>query len=369
MARYSFTRLMAVYVLWLASMSLAASLFEVYFFNLGLPVPNIYLADTLLFFGSLLIIPLIRSFRARDMMMAGIATALVASAILFLDPQPSAAYLFRLIVGFTNLLFWGPFNILFYEYRKGNNAALGALYYAATPALSLFTPAIAGYLATVAGFPVLYALSTVSFAATLVAAYFLVENKEFSYTVSSCIRALSGLRTLIFMEGFAAAIITSITLTVMLLLFAAKPITFGLFTSLVTVFAIVASVIAAQLSDKLKSRRAFILPVVGLFSVSVILASRSWDFLSFFIGFGLVNFFSRIFFPLPFALVVDNSKSLVESMVGRELYLNLGRLCGGLLGYLLLISTDIQTVLLLQGVMLLAYIPVFENRKRKLSSS
>ncbi len=364
----NFKNLMIVYALWLASTSLGFSLFEVYFFNLGVSIPGIYLADSLWFLGSLLVIPLFRGFRARDFMLAGIAISFVSVGLLLLQPAPIAAIAFRLLIGVTNLFFWAPFNTLYYEYRKGDNAAMGAMYYAVSPILSLFTPAIAGFFASSFGFPLLYGLAMLTFAATFVAAFFLIENKGYRYSAASCIRSISGLRSLIFMEGFAGMAITSISLNVMLLLFENRPEGFGLFTSFVTVFAVAASFVTARLSDKVKRRREFILPLVALFSVAAVFASQSHDLLSFFIGFGLVSFISRIFYPLPLALVVDNSKSLVESMVGREIFLNLGRLCGGLLGYLVLLQTDISTVLLLQGLLLFAYVPIFENRKMKLSS-
>ncbi len=364
----SFKGLILVYALWLTSTSLGASLFEVYFYNLGLSIPGIYLADSLWFLGSLLVIPLFRGFRARDFMLAGIAISFVSVGILLLDPSPSAAIPFRLLIGVTNLFFWAPFNILYYEFRKGDNAALGAVYYAIGPVLSLFTPAIAGFLAASIGFPILFALAMLSFALTFAATFLLIENKGYGYSFISCIRSISGLRSLIFMEGFAGMAITSITLNVMLLLFENHPAGFGLFTSLVTVFAVAASLVTARLSDRLKRRREFLLPLVALFSLASVFASQSHDVLSFFVGFGLVSFFSRIFYPLPLALVVDNSKSLVESMVGREIFLNLGRLCGGILGWLVLLRADISTVLLLQGLFLFAYVPIFENRKRKLSS-
>src|SRR5512135_2231935 len=98
---FTFSKLMVVYVLWLLSWSLAASLFEVYFFNLGLSLPNIYFADTLWFFGSLLAIPLFRGFRSRNLLLLGIALALAATSVLYFQPTTAAAFAFRLIIGLT----------------------------------------------------------------------------------------------------------------------------------------------------------------------------------------------------------------------------------------------------------------------------
>src|SRR4030095_17107311 len=142
-ANPKFSKLMAVYLLWLLSCMLAATLFEVYFFNLGLSLMEIYLANSLWFVASLVLIPLFRGFRSRDFMLAGIAVAFLPTALLYCVPDTGISYVFRLLVGGTNLLFWAPFNVLFYEFRKENHASLGALYYSLGPILSVFVPPVA----------------------------------------------------------------------------------------------------------------------------------------------------------------------------------------------------------------------------------
>jgi MFS family permease len=363
----AFQKLVLVYTLWLLAWMLASALFEVYFFNMGMSPQDIYLANAFWFVAGILIVPLFRGFRARDFMLAGIAIAMLAVSIMLLFPVELSAYAYRIILGATHLFFWVPFNILFYEFRKENHATLGALYYSVGPVLSLFGPALAGYIAAYSGFSDLFAVAIAIFAAAFAAAFFFIENREYRYDFRASMESISGLRSLIFMEGFAAAVIVSVTLEVMLLSYVDTPLGFGAFISLVTIFSVIAAILTAKLSDRVKKRRAFLLPVVALFALATILASFAPDIAVFFIGFGLISFFSRIFFPLPLALAVDNTKSLTETMVGREWMLNVGRLAGALAGYLLFLATDIRTVLLLQGISLLLYIPLFENRKRKLA--
>jgi MFS family permease len=153
----------------------------------------------------------------------------------------------------------------------------------------------------------------------------------------------------------------------MLLSYATQPMEFGSFLSLVTIFSIVATFLTARLSDKQKHRRTFIIGAVAAFAIAAIFTSQLGGLAWFFIGYGLVSFFSVIFLPLPFALVADNSKSLVDSMLGREFMLGVGRVAGVLVGFLILLYSNLETVLLFQGLALLLYIPLFENRKKKLS--
>ncbi len=362
-----FSRLIIVYLMWLLSWGLAASMFEVYFFNLGMPMQDIYLANSFWFMAGLIVIPLFRGFHTRNFMMAGISIALFAVLLMFFFPHPFVSYAFRFVVGATHLFFWAPFNTLYYEHRKENNAAMGALYYSIGPFLSLFIPAIAGSVAALLGFQALYLASALLFAITLALCFLFVENRHYEYNPIAALRAINGLKSIIFLEGFSPMVITSVTLEVMLLTFTDKPLEYGAFLSLATVFSILAAMVAARASDRMKTRRELILPCVACLSLSVVFASFSQDIAAFFIAFGLINFFSRIFFPLPLALVVDNSRNLAHSMIGREIVLTAGRLFGALCGYALFLVSDIRTVLLFQGAVLLLYVPLFENRKRKLA--
>jgi MFS family permease len=364
----SFSRLLVVYVLWLASWMLAATLFEVYFFGLGMSPQEIYLANAFWFVASLIVMPFIRGFSSRTFILAGIFVAASCTSILYFFPEPASAYIFRFIIGLTHILFWTPFNVLFYEYHKENNAQLGAIYYSLGPILSLALPTLAGLIAGTSGlgYPVLYLLSLGLYAIAFIAGWFLIEDRKYAYNVLSSLRSISGMKSIIFLEGFAAMVIVSVTLEVMLLSFIDTPFEFGGFLSLVTVFSVIATAVTAKLSDKAQERRKFLLPSAAAFAICAIIASQAPDLLTFFLAFGLISFFSRIFFPLPFALLVDNSKSLVDVMVGRELVLNIGRLAGTLAGYAVFVMFDIRAALLFQGLILLLYIPVFENRKRKL---
>jgi hypothetical protein len=362
-----FQKLVAVYIIWSIAWTPASSMIYVYFNEGGMPLTEIFVVGALIYLAPLLAIPLFRGFAARDFIVAGMAISALSVLMLIVLPLPLAAFAYLFLSGITCFVFWAPFNTMFYGFSKGNNAQLGALYYSIGPVISLLIPALAGLFAQSFGFTALFAISIAAFIAGIPAAFCLVENRRYEYSLTDSIKALSGLKSILFMEGFAAAIIVSITLGVILLRYAGTPLQFGIFTSLATVFSVVAAFVAAKFSDRIARRRELLLPLVACFALSAIFASWAQGAALFILGYGLVNFFSRIFFPLPLALVVDNSKDLVSSMVGREFVLSLGRLAGVLLGYLIAISFSLETALLVEGLALLLYIPIFENRKKKLA--
>ncbi len=362
-----FRRLLTVFFFWLIGFFFAGSMFEVYFLHLGLSLEQIYLADACWFFGALILIPIFRGFRTRSYMLIGIALAFIAASLLVLFPEPYAAYAYRLLLGSTMFFFWVPFNTAYYGFSKGNNATLGAIYVSMLPVISLLLPAFSGWLAANIGFHVLFLLSMASFAICFIlTCLVLKDDKEHRYHLLGSLRSLSGLRSIIFIEGFSITGILSVTLPVMLLLYLDKPVEVGVFLSLATIFSIISTFILSSLSDRCRRRSIFLIPSVIGFAIAAVLGSQASDLLMFFLAFGMANFFLNIFTPMALALAVDNTKRLSDTMVGREFMLNLGRLAGAFTGYIIFMVSDIRTALLLQALFLLLYIPVFEIDKKML---
>ncbi|MBU0591877.1 MFS transporter, partial [Candidatus Micrarchaeota archaeon] len=298
----SFPKLILIYILWLVGCIFASGLFEVYFLGLGMSFQEIYLANTVWFFAGFVIAPLFNGFSTRNFMIVGVLIMLAACTILYLFPSETAAYAYRIIIGFTHLFFWVPFNTLFYNFRKDNNAMISSVYYAVGPLLSLAVPAIGGLVAAFYGFEALYISAIALFAACLFATAVFIKNKKYKFKFSDAFNSLSGLRTMIFLEGFSVNAIMSITIPVLILSYIDKPLEFGSFMSLTMVFSIFASFVMAKTSDQIKKRKPFIIPVVAGYVIATIAASLSGDIVALFLSFGAMIFFIRLFYPLNIAL-------------------------------------------------------------------
>jgi MFS family permease len=362
-----FQRLVAVYILWNVAWAPTSSIIYVYFNQGGMSLPVIFGVGAFIYLAPLLVIPLFRGFAARDFMVAGMAISALSVLSLIVLPLPLAAFAYLFLSGLTCFAFWAPFNTMFYEFSKGNSAQLGAFYYSVSPVISLLVPALAGLFVQSFGFAAIYALSIVVFIIGIPIVFCLVENRKYEYSLIDSIKSISGLKSMLFMEGFTATIMVSMTLSVILLRYAGTPLQFGILTSLATVFSVIAAFVAARFSDRMERRRELLLVLVACFALSAIFTSWAQGIAMFILGYGLVNFFSRIFFPLPLALVVDNSKDLVSSMMGREFIFAISRVSGVLVGYLIAVSFSLEATLLFEGLALLLYIPIFEDRKRKLA--
>lgn len=362
-----FSKLIIIYLFWLSSWILAGSLFEVYFYGLGLSIQEIVGTSFFWSIGSLLLAPFFKKIQSKKFMLMGIAIAFLAVASLYFVKNTEIAFVYRFLLSLTHFFFWIPFNVTFYEFSRENNATLAALYYSAGPLLMFVLPSASGLIAANLGYESLYALAMLSYAITFILALAFLKNKDYSYNFSESIRSMSGLKTLIFLEGVSPRIIVSVLLETMLLKYATMPADFGIFTSLTTLSSIIAALIVARISDVKKRRREFVIGSAIAFGIAAILTGFTSGVTQFFIGFSIINFIKTIFFPLPLALVVDNSKNLVNTMLGREILLNVGAMASSLIAFMLLSYFDISFVLILNGIVLLAYPLAFELKKRKLA--
>lgn len=362
----AFLRLMAVYALYSAAGLLMSGLFEAYAFGLGLGMAEIVLTSVYLFGMPLVFLFLMRGFEARQSIITGLALTALAGLLFAFFQHPAVPFIGRLLIGGAIFFFWMPFNVLYYEHAKSNRAFMSSVYYAITPVLSLVLPALAGWLAATFGYPALFLISVVLVLATLALAAFFVEPKRYSYDAMTSLRSVRGLRTLFFLEGFSVMSVVQVTLSAMILFFFTDPQNFGGTLSAVTVFSLAASFVTAWLSDRYGNRRTFLLPAVLGFLLAALFTNFANTVALFFLGFGAVSFFRGILLPLPLALAVDNSKNMVETMIGREIMLDTGRTLAAVAGFALIVLFDIRAMLLLQTLAAALYIPVFELKKRKL---
>ena len=361
----TFLGLMLIFVAWSASQFFAGGLFEVYFFNMGVPIEEIYLANALWFLASIPLVQLARKMDAKKFMVWGSLISII-SIIILIFPFEHAAVFFRLVYGLHIVLFWVPFNILFYEYSNKNNAFMGSIYFSIGPFVSLLLPAASGILAGVFGFASLFIVAMISYAVTIALTLLFAPERKFQYDMRGAIKAISGLKALVFIEGFSTTTIMSMTLPIMVLSYLTQPVEVGWFLSFVTIFSVIASIVLSRISDKNHNRRIFLIISAAGIGIGSLFTGFSTDLIGFFFGFGMVKFFMALFSPVVLALIVDNSKSLVDSMAGREIMLNIGRITGGIFGWVVLLYSDLGTVLIIQGATAFLYIAALEMQKGKI---
>ncbi len=362
-----FAKLILAYAVFSGSTLFFSSLFESYFYKLELEIYQIILSAVCLYIPPILMIFLTKEVRLKEGLKRSAIFMSLAALVLYLFVSPLAPVISRALIGISMFYFWMPFNTHFYSYTKNNAAVLGSIYYSLSPFLSLFFPVFAGTIAKDFGFDLVFFISIFAFLPLIPIVMKFKEDIKYKIEIKKKFDEVNGLKSMIFIEGFALNTITPVTLSAMMLIHFKDPLEFGSFLSATTLFAIAASVLTAKISDKFKNRKDFI-NISGLgFLIGAIVTLISQSKEEFFIGFGIINFFRSILLPLPLAVMIDKGKDLFDSMISREIILNAGRILAVVLGAILIYFYDIRIMLGIQTIATGAYIVIFQIKKRKLN--
>jgi len=365
-------RLLVLYLLWNAAGVLGGSLIYLYFKEAGVTVLELVLSFLFWAIAPVLTIHLLdrtRGLNMRWIFIAGIAVQAIAYLLLALaSPSALVLYLFSFLVGVNCFLFWVPFNILFFEQCKGQEASLSSLYFAINPFFGVFLPVVGGFIAQSIGFPFLFFIALVMYAMVIPIAFFAIGNRSLSFSLQNSISDLKGFRTLILVEGaYGGGIAASVT--VISLFYFTTPADLGVFLSATTLVSLIASFIVSRISDAFRKRRKFITYSGSALSLATAVAALATTAMGWASVISLRNFTSAIFYPFTTAIVLDRQRNVQKTMVAREWLLNYGRVAGiALVVFSSILLSDIHYSLLLLGLVILAY-PVLIVRKGRMISA
>ncbi len=276
---------------------------------------------------------------------------------------PILAYF--LLSGVGTVLFWYPLNVLWFRKKSMENAFRGAIYYAIPVFIGVAVPAAAGFITGGWGFMALFASAAFIMVLGMAFSRTLGPGKIMRGNLSQAVSAVSGFRTLFFLEGFAWFSVTVVVLIITLEYFS-LPEDFGSFISVTAFLAVVLSFLFARMSDKQRKRREFVVVFSGGLGLVLVLSSFAGTIEWWFWGMVGISFFKTLFFPFPLAVLVDRGGNLAHAMLGRELFLSSGRFAAGIVSiaaYLTLGS--LNSVLLVLGAIVFAYSLVFEFFKKE----
>jgi len=276
--------------------------------------------------------------------------------------------LWIVFAGASFVLFWVPFNALWFEHKKWGNAVSGAAYYAIIFTIGIIGPMAAGLLVAETSYSTLFYASSI----VLILGAFLgmgigekkgIKEKALGY--GRGLEAVSGFKTLLLLEGIGM-IGAQVVMFLITLEYFSEPLGFGLFLGSTTLVAVVISLVFAKISDEKHKRREFILLTSAGFGAAFILGAFAHEVVFWFIAVVLISFFRSVFPPFPMALIADTKKDIQAAMYGRELVFSFGRGMFLVLCMLLYYALgDLRIPLALSGVAMIAYPVVFDKFKRK----
>jgi hypothetical protein len=359
--------LFRAYLLYCTALTLGGSLLLLYFQDEGFSVAGMLLIMLGNYLGPLIALLFLKNAgtgKAIALGAAGQAVAYLALGILG-GVAGAAAYVLLAIPVF--LFFWVPFNTLWFRGKKTGHAFHGAIYYAIPIMVGIIGPSVAGAIAGWAGFPALFAVNA---AVLFIGASLASKNKNgevLRFSFRKGMEELSGLKTLLFLEGFSwfgsSAVAGIITLE-----YFSEPAGLGAFITTTTLIAVALSLVFARISDRKKRMRGFIVFSSAGFGAAMVAAAACIGAVEWFWAFVGIVFFRTVFSPFPIALISEKKKNTASAMYGREIMLNAGRAFAGIVAISVYLATgELRVPLAFMGAGMLLYAAVFEfSKKNKL---
>jgi hypothetical protein len=360
-------RLLVIYLLWNAASVVGGSFIYLYFKNAGAGTAE--LAGSFLFWAAAPILAIYafnrrKALGMKALLMLGVAAQAVAYLSMAVFP-PSTALLcaFSFLVGLSCFLFWAPFNILYFEMARGNEASLSSLYFSVNPLFGILLPVTVGVIAQSQGFAPVFILALALYALLLPVAFVLMGARRFSYSLQPSVSALAGFRSLILIEGIYGGGIASAVAVISASYFA-KPAELGIFISGTTLVSLAASFIISRLSDRSGDRKHYITVSGSALGIATTVAGLASTAIGWASAISIRNFVSALFYPFTTAIITERKGNLEGTMVAREWLLN----CGRLAGIMVVVSaatvlSDIALSLPMLGLVILFY-PLIISAKR-----
>jgi hypothetical protein len=258
-----------------------------------------------------------------------------------------------IFAGISVALFFVYYNVGHFLYTpKERTGVSGGVMYAISPAISIFAPIIAGSLAT-SNINHLWFLSLLSFALAY-GLTFKQEDFSISYKLKESLAAISSIRVPIFLEGIWESVIISV-IPISTLHFITSPAGYGQYLGYLSLIGTIAGLLIGQYSDKLGKRSFLILPICLILSISTIGLIFGLTSLPVLIVVTIIiQFMIPIFLNITTALMIDQNLDLKVAFPGREIVLAFGRLLGLAFTYLCIINSQINLLLVILSLVILA---------------
>jgi len=232
------------------------------------------------------------------------------------------------------------------------------------PVIGAFLPFLSGILITVIGLKKLFAVAALAAFVPLAYTMKTQSDVKIKFDLRKAISETKRVRSIILVEGFWQGV-DWMAVPLFTLYYIKSGLKFGAFLSYVGLAGAFAALLLCMRSDKSKSERTkYVLPAVTLTGIFTVFSGIAPTLGYWLILRGFVGFLASVTAPFTMSVLVDKAKSIRDTMLAREVYLNLGRITGVfVLTGLYFTTGDIQQALVVSGVIFMLYpILVLKNK-------
>lgn len=340
---------------WFSKVS--SAIIPVYLLGRGITIDQMFLANALQFLPMVVVLAFVRIPSAKLSWRLAIISVLLAVAWVVNIQFDFQVYFTYIFGGIALALFFVYYNIAHFLYTPKDKVGVsGGVMYAVGPAISIFAPIIAGYLATT-NINLLWGLSLVSFFLV----YFLTFRQAdfaITYKLSDSLTQIKSVKVPIFLEGIWESILFSF-IPLSTLHFISSPAGYGQYLGYLSLVGTIAGLLLGHYSDKLGKRSFLILPICVVLALSTIGLYFGLESLPIWIAVtSLIQFTVPIFWNITTALMIDQNLDLKVAFPGREIVLAFGRLVGLVFTYICITNAWINLLLYTLALVILS-LPVY----------
>lgn len=364
-ARSALVRLLNLQALYGLFVTLHWSLGYFFLFDQGFSLMGILVVPFILYFAAAVTVAALRWISARRTMRIGILLRMATIVPFILWPGPTGIYLSMVLFGAAIVLFWVPYNVLYFDHRdKTRRAGRSAYYSAVMPFIDAFATVSAGWVIAHHGFQPLFVLAFVLGVLPLVYVRTLELPHRRGRTKLDMVRHLRrvrGLRTMMFLNGVSQGVYWP-AVPLITLFFITGVFAYAGFFGILGLVGALGAIFLARLSDKAGRRLQYLLPFSAIAGVAHLASAFAPTLLVWGLSRGLSNVATTLFDPFKNAILLDKAEGVLDLYVARELLLNLGRVVGVMIVAVALWFDHLQMSMLIPGLVSL-FLPILVEWK------
>lgn len=337
------------------AVSFGWTLIYFYFLKSGFSYIHILVYFILFYVSSFLTIIAVPRVHSKQSIIIGLLLRTVTFVLVYHVFHILQLFFIAVIFGVATIFFWIPVNIAYFSISPTDTKAFhSSIAIALWPFVGAICPFLAGVVSDLYSYQSVF---LISIGVLLVDVYIttkLSTDTLLEFDLGKTIKRIKGLKTLLLLQGFWQGV-NWIALPLISFLFTTKELEYGSFLAYLGTLGSIASLVLGKLSDKTENRLFFILPSIIFTGIFTLLSGLGTTFAEWVIYRGVVSFFGTIAASFSLTVVVDRTEDLEAGMIGREIFITIGRVIGGIIVLFFYQIEYLQLSLAVSGVAFFVY--------------
>ncbi len=324
-----------------------------HFFKQHISLVDFFLAQALADGAVTSMIAVRRIFFSRRDIQVGFLIVGIALALLLMPFSRSFFYVYTVVRMVGTILFFTPYNILFFEETHTDRRLRSMTgYWAVSVVVGVVAPVACGFIFEQFGRAIFIGSALVLIIAGIVVGS-RVPSRVYRYTTKEVYIRLKKLRTINMLDGALHRVEGAVGFFA--LLYFTNELNYGIYLSLMALVALVPSFYIAHVSDTRRERMRFMWPISLATGALVWIFAGIHSLSAFIIAMMALNAITVLIEPLRSTILLDATESAPVDWIARELFLNTGRMFFSLTVALFLWFNLTTTLFIFLGILHMAF--------------